>query len=188
MSSASNLKNTQDSTVWLITGCSSGLGLGLAHHILTTPPSPTSRPHNVIATARSLSALTAAFPSPPPSNLLLLPLDVTSKSETASVFAHAIAAFGHVNIVVNNAGYGLLGDAEGAAEEEARGVMETNFWGSVGVGLRGVECMREYGGGKGGVVVQVSSYAGRVGFAGCAFYAARFAVSLSFSCSLYSQP
>jgi NADP-dependent 3-hydroxy acid dehydrogenase YdfG len=67
----------------------------------------------------------------------------------------------------------MLGDAEGATDEEARGLMETNFWGSVNVSLKAVECMREHGGGKGGVLVQISSYAGRVGFAGCAFYAAR---------------
>jgi hypothetical protein len=58
------------------------------------------------------------------------------------------------------------------------GVMETNFWESVNVSLKAVECMREHGRGEGGVVVQISSFFGWMGMQGKAFYVARLCVPL----------
>jgi len=101
-----------------------------------------------------VSSLSLSLPNSHPS-ILLLPLGVTSKPAISTAFAAAIAKFGRADIVVNNAGFGLLGDAGTTAEEESRSVMETNFWGvgGVNVSLKAVECMRERGGGKGGLVV-----------------------------------
>jgi hypothetical protein len=57
--------------------------------------------------------------------------------------------------------------------------METNFWGSVNVSFKAVECMRDHGGGKGGAVVQISSFLGWMGMQGNAFYSARFVLAPS---------
>jgi NADP-dependent 3-hydroxy acid dehydrogenase YdfG len=167
MSPASTIDN---SPVWFITGCSTGLGAALATHVHNSS-------HRLVATARTVSSLSFLPNSHP--NILLLPLDVTSKPTISAAFAAAIVKFGRVDIVVNNAGFGLLGDAEMTTEEESRGVMETNFWGSVNVSLKAVECMREHGVGRGGVVVQISSFLGWMGMQGNAFYSARFVLAPS---------
>jgi len=162
MSPATTIDNAP---VYFITGCSSGLGAALGTHVHNSS-------HRLVATARTVSSL-SFLPSSHP-NILLLPLDVTSKPAISAAFAAAITKFGRVDIIVNNAGFGLLGDAETTTEEESRSVMETNFWRSVNVSLKAVECMREHGGGKYGVVVQISSFLGWMGMQGNAFYSARF--------------
>ncbi|KAE8446400.1 hypothetical protein EG329_012005 [Mollisiaceae sp. DMI_Dod_QoI] len=128
-------------TVWLVTGSSSGLGAAFAKHIHASG-------HNLVATARNPSSL-SYLPSSP--KILKLSLDVTSIPSIKSAFASAIEHFGHVDIVINNAGYLLIGDTENATDEEARREIDTNFWGVVDVSKEAVRVFREVNGkGKGG--------------------------------------
>lgn len=153
-----------------VTGCSSGIGFNLASHVSKTS-------NRVVATARKLSAL-SSLPEGP--NVLKLSLDVTSKASIDAATKAALAKFGRLDVVVNNAGYGLYGDTESTTDEQARKQLDTNFWGAVDITKEAMRIMREENpktGPQGGVVVQISSLGGRVGFAGGAFYhASKFAL------------
>jgi NAD(P)-dependent dehydrogenase (short-subunit alcohol dehydrogenase family) len=153
-----------------VTGCSSGIGFNLASYVSKTS-------NRVVATARKLSAL-SSLPEGP--NVLKLSLDVTSKASIDAATKAALAKFGRLDVVVNNAGYGLYGDTESTTDEQARKQLDTNFWGAVDITKEAMRIMREENpktGPQGGVVVQISSLGGRVGFPGGAFYhASKFAL------------
>ena len=113
------------SRVWLITGCSSGFGLALASAAL-------ARGQRVIATARQpsvLGDLTARFPE----TCRVLALDVTDSSQVMNAVAQAVEAFGRLDVVVNNAGYGLVGAFEELGAEQIARNFETNFFGALAV-------------------------------------------------------
>ncbi|KFZ12105.1 hypothetical protein V501_04380 [Pseudogymnoascus sp. VKM F-4519 (FW-2642)] len=154
--------------VWLVSGCSSGIGAALSAQILESG-------HCVVATARNLATL-SDLPDTP--SILTLQLDITSRLSIEAAFAKAITRFGHVDIVVNNAGYGILGDAEGITEEEARAIFETNYWGTVNMSLEAMKTFRQVNPvGQGGLIIQISSFLGRFGFAGNSSYSAsKFAI------------
>ncbi|KAK0715541.1 short-chain dehydrogenase [Lasiosphaeris hirsuta] len=159
--------------VWFITGCSSGIGKALAQHIASKPA------HRLVATARTPSTGLAFLPDSP--NTLKLALDVTSRASLDAAVAAALERFGRLDVVVNNAGYALVGDTENAADADARRVLDTNFWGTVDLTKHAMRVLREdngaNGGQQGGVVVNVTSLGGRAAFPGNAFYhAAKFAV------------
>ncbi|KAI0475337.1 short-chain dehydrogenase/reductase-like protein SDR [Xylariaceae sp. FL0804] len=176
-----------EDAVWLITGCSSGIGRALAE-LVASHPSQT-----LIATARDPAAL--AYLPTDRANVLRLALDVTSPASVEAAFA---AAAEHLNnnksdknkgkgwrldVVVNNAGYELQGDTEAVGEAQARDQLETVFFGTARVATRAVAVMRETAERKGGgvppagLVVNVSSLAGLCAFAGQSYYhAAKFAV------------
>ncbi|KAK4155575.1 hypothetical protein C8A00DRAFT_13428 [Chaetomidium leptoderma] len=187
-----------EDAVWLITGCSSGIGRAIATLVASKPK------HRLIATARNPAADLAYLPDDNP-NILKLALDVTSTSSVDDAFASAAAAHFdeggdgkfHLDIVVNNAGYSLSGDTESATEEEAHLEMETLFFGTARVTMRAIGVMRpqqqpageagETGDGdgdgdgegvrRGGIVFNMSSLAGLCAFAGHAYYhAGKFAV------------
>lgn len=103
-----------------------------------------------------------------------------SKSSIESALAATITKWGRIDIVVNNAGYTLAGDAEGAGDEESRAVMDTNFWGMVDVTKKALGIMRDENpksGQQGGVILNISSIGGWAGFPGQAFYhASKFAM------------
>ncbi|KAF0328351.1 NAD(P)-binding protein [Colletotrichum asianum] len=156
--------------VWFVSGCSSGIGQSLAQLIAKTS-------NRVAATARNPADLSKI---PDGDNVLKLKLDVCSKSSIESALAATITKWGRVDIVVNNAGYTLAGDAEGAGDEESRAVMDTNFWGMVDVTKRALGIMRDENpksGQQGGVILNISSIGGWAGFPGQAFYhASKFAM------------
>lgn len=172
--------------VFFITGCSSGLGLALAHLIAAHPT------HRLVATARNPSHLSSILlPSSNSSSqkILILPLDVTSLTSITTALTTTLSNphFGRIDVLINNAGYGLSGDTESSlvhAEDQAkaRAVVETDFWGVAHLTLHAMRIMREdnaRNGGKqqGGVIVQISSMGGFMGFPGNAYYhAAKFAV------------
>ena len=134
-------------------------------------------PNRVVATARKTSALGAI-----PSNdrVLKLELDVTSISSIDAALRTTLEKFGRIDVVVNNAGYTLAGDTEGAEDGESRAVFDTNFWGMVDVTKRALGIFRDENpktGQQGGVVVNVSSLGGWSGFPGQSFYhASKFAM------------
>ncbi|OOF95486.1 hypothetical protein ASPCADRAFT_36112, partial [Aspergillus carbonarius ITEM 5010] len=152
--------------VWFITGCSSGIGHALAQHITTHHPT-----NRLVATARNPSAL-STLPTTP--NILKLPLDVTSTTSIEASIRETLAKFHRIDVLVNNAGYTLVGDTEVAEDGESRALFDTNFWGMVDTTKRVLGLMRE---GTGGVILNVSSLGGFVGFPGNAFYhASKFAM------------
>jgi len=162
-------KSIPENAVWLITGCSSGLGQHLTELLHQ------SNKYRVVATARRLSALSYLPDSP---NVLKLELDVTSQASIDAAIAAAVEKFGRIDVLVNNAGYGLMGDAESTSDAEARALMDTNFWGAVSMTKKVLPVFRDVNlGGDGGVVVMVSSVGGFIGFPGSAYYhASKFAV------------
>ncbi len=151
-----------------VTGCSSGLGKAIAQHAYQTGCS-------VIATARKPETLSYL---PNDENVLKLALDVTSKDQIDHVLKTAIDRFGRLDVVVNNAAYGLTGDTEVIPDTDARAQFETNFWGPVNITKAVLPILREINPPrKGGLIMQISSVGGRVCFPGGAFYhASKFAL------------
>lgn len=151
---------------WLITGCSSGFGREIAFAVI-------ARGGRVVATARnpaSLQSLGAAAPD----RVLALPLDVTQPAQIVSAVSAATQRFGAIDVLVNNAGYGLIGSVEEMPEAEYRAQFEVNFFGLVGVTRALLPAMRTR---RRGFIVNISSIAGLIGHPGSAFYAAsKFAV------------
>ncbi|OJT03868.1 hypothetical protein TRAPUB_5459 [Trametes pubescens] len=152
--------------IWFITGASSGFGRLLAEIIL-------EKGEIVVATARRPSALYALTSQYPVERLLVLTLDVNKLEEIVDAFARARTAFGRIDVVVNNAAYGVLGEVEAVREEDARAMFETNFWGAMHVTREAVKFFREVNGPVvGGRLLQVSSITGIMGGPGLGFYSA----------------
>lgn len=127
--------------------------------------------HRVVATARKVSALDHLEDGP---NVLKLKLDVTSPSDVSAVVAATVENFGRIDVLINNAGYGLMSDFESTSDEAGRRLVETNFWGAINMTREVLRVFREVNPkGQGGTVVQVSSMGGFIGFPGNAFYHAR---------------
>ncbi|KAH8158647.1 hypothetical protein CIB48_g9608 [Xylaria polymorpha] len=173
---ASHLYNLPQDAVWFITGCSSGIGLGLSQVILSHPT------NRLVVTARNSSKLAGLFKES--DKILILELDVTSEEAIDAAVASAVSKFGRIDVMVNNAGYGLMGDTESMLQPEglvkARKVVETDLWGSLRLTIQAVRVFRDENtktGQQGGVVLNVTSMGGFAGFPGTAFYhAAKFGV------------
>src|SRR5271156_2082168 len=151
-----------------VTGCSSGLGAALATYI-------SKAGYRLAATARNISTLEYLGDSP---KILKNRLDVTSASEIASVVAATIEKFGRIDVIINNAGYGMGGDFEATTDQDARKQVETNLWGPINMTKEVLRVFREVNPkGVGGTIVQVTSMGGYIGFPGNAFYHVRFVYS-----------
>ncbi|ORY17417.1 short-chain dehydrogenase/reductase-like protein SDR [Clohesyomyces aquaticus] len=163
--------NLPTDAVWFITGCSSGIGHTLALYLLTHTSS------RVVATARNPSVL-SSLPSSP--NLLTLTLDVTSETSIHAALAATLEKWSRIDMLVNNAGYGLMADTEGIPMSKARALMDTNFFGATLLTQSILPIFRDTNpatGQIGGVVLQITSMGGRLAFAGNAFYhASKFAL------------
>ena len=152
--------------VWLVTGCSSGIGRAVASAAL-------ERGQHVVVTARD-AATVADLAAGAPGRALALPLDVTRPEQVAAVVAEAERAFGRIDVLVNNAGYGYLAAIEEGEEDEVRALFETNFFGLVAMIKAVLPGMRARGAGH---VINVTSMTGLVGNPGAGYYAAsKFAV------------
>lgn len=134
---------------WFITGASRGFGKEWTTAAL-------QRGDNVAATARNVDAL-ADLKSEFGDLLLPLQLDVTDRDACFTAVEEARSHFGKLDIVINNAGYGLFGMVEEISEKEARDQMETNFFGALWVTQAALPFMREQ---KSGRILQVSSIGG----------------------------
>jgi len=152
---------------WFITGCSTGIGRAAAHAVAAAG-------HTVVATARrpeTLDDLVASHPD----RIVPLALDVTDDASVAAAVDAALAAVGHIDVLVNNAGIGLFSTIEETTDDEARAVMEANFWGSTRVTTALLPHLRER---RSGHILTVSSIAGVRGSAGLGYYcASKFAIS-----------
>lgn len=128
-----------------------------------------------MATARNVDTLSYL---PNEAKVLKLGLDVTSRQATLDVLSATVAKFGRLDVVINNAGYALMGDTEAISESDARLQMETLFWGPVQITQMAVRIFREVNPiGKGGTIVQVSSIGGYLTFPGSSFYHAGYVTS-----------
>jgi len=133
--------------------------------------------HIAVATLRKPSALADLTSQYTSDRLLTLKLDVTKADEVAHAFAKAEEAFGRIDVVFNNAGYGVVGEIEGTPDEVARAIFDTNFWGAVYVSKEAVRCFREVNKPAGGRLLQVSSLSGVEGRPILGFYvASKFAL------------
>jgi NAD(P)-dependent dehydrogenase (short-subunit alcohol dehydrogenase family) len=137
------------SKVWFITGTSKGFGRVWAEAAL-------ARGDRVAATARnieSLAPLTARYGK----QVAAISLDVTHKANVEAAIAETHAQFGRLDVVINNAGYGLFGAIEEVSEDEARAQIETNLFGALWVTQAALPIMRAQGSGH---IIQVSSIGG----------------------------
>ena len=150
---------------WLITGCSSGFGQRLAL-------AAAQRGDQVVATARNFGTI-KAMAEPFGGRMLTLPLDVTDPAAAKAAVAQAEAAFGGIDVLVNNAGYGLFGAIEEGSPEEYRPMFEVNVFGLIETTRAALPVLRR----SGGMIVNMSSGAGIAGSGGGGYYnAAKFAV------------
>ncbi|KAI0671224.1 NAD-P-binding protein [Trametes maxima] len=156
----------QPPRIWFITGTSTGLGRALAELIL-------ERGECVVATARQPAALDDLSACYGRDQLAVLKLDVTHLTDVVEAFAGAKAAFGRLDVVVNNAAYGHLGEVESMDDTTARDMFETNFWGALKVTREAIKFFRDSNPpGVGGRLLQLSSVLGVVGLGAHTFYAA----------------
>lgn len=153
---------------WLITGAARGLGHEIALHALRAGD-------DVVATARSLSGVQEAFATVPGSDrLLAAALDITDQDQAQAVVDAATARFGSIDVLVNNAGRGLLGAVEEASAAEVEAVFATNVFGLLNVTRAVLPGMRAAGSGR---LVNISSMGGFAQSAGWGVYGAtKFAV------------
>lgn len=89
--------------------------------------------------------------------------DVTDQKSIDTAFDKALSQFGRVDVVVNNAGYGLSGEFESVSDRQARTQMEVNFFGLINVTRKALEVMREKNSPPGGKIQQVTSIGGQRG-------------------------
>lgn len=155
------------SKVWFVTGASSGIGAGVVRAALEAGDS-------VVATARNLEKLRSAIGQPASDRLAFLPLDVTSEQQAQQAVAQAVDRFGHIDVLVNNAGYCLVGHLESLTTEQIEQQFRTNFHGVLYVLRAALPVLRRQ---RSGHVFTVSSMAGVIGYAtGSAYAATKFAV------------
>ena len=147
--------------VWLITGSSRGLGRALAEAVLAAG-------HNLVATARNPAQL-ADLAQRYGDRVRAVALDVTNEQAAADAVAVARKAFGRLDVLANNAGYGNVSPIEDTNLEEFRAQIETNLFGVINVTKAALPWMREQ---RSGHILQFSSVGGRIGPAGRAPYAA----------------
>lgn len=146
---------------WLITGCSRGLGRALAQAVLEAG-------HHLVATARNPQDL-AGLAARHGDRLRLTALDVTDPASATAVVDLAVAAFGGLDVLVNNAGYGNINAVEDTSLEDFRAQIETNLIGTIIMTKAVIPLMREQGSGH---IIQFSSVGGRIGAPGRAAYCA----------------
>lgn len=147
----------------LITGCSSGIGRMTAQRFA-------ARGWNVVATARTPADLADLVGD----TVIALPLDVTDEATIAAAVAAAIDRFGAIDVLVNNAGYGVFGPLEGVTAEQLERQFKVNFFGMANVIRHVLPFMRQR---KSGTIVNLSSIGGRIASPYVsAYYATKFAV------------
>ena len=160
------MANVTTSRTWFITGASTGFGRILAEEVLKGGG-------KVMATARKLDKI-ADLEQKYPGKARAFALDVTDPAQILSIVAQTLTTFGPVDVLVNNAGYGLAGGIEEASEEEFMPVFETNLFGLIRVTRAFLPHFRNQ---RSGNIVNLSSIGGLTGLPGWGYYnASKFAV------------
>jgi NAD(P)-dependent dehydrogenase (short-subunit alcohol dehydrogenase family) len=146
---------------WFITGTSSGFGHAFASYAL-------EKGYNVVATARNPSKLKSLV-AQAPDRVLALTLDVDRPRDAEAAVSAAVERFGRIDVLINNAGYGIIGAVEETPDSELRAIMETNFFGAVTMIKAALPTLRAQ---RSGAIVNISSLGGLLSFAGFGAYSA----------------
>lgn len=136
---------------WLITGCSTGIGREIAEKVLASGG-------RAAVTARNSDAV-AALVDKYPKMALPLALDVTDREQIGAAVSETLSAFGGIDVLVNNAGYGYMAALEEGEDAEVRKLFDTNFFGAVDLIKAVLPTMREQ---QGGYIINMSSMTGLV--------------------------
>ena len=152
---------TTERKTWFVTGASSGFGRAFAEHAL-------ARGHNVAAAAREAGKLDTLV-AQAPGRVLAVTLDVDRPGDAKTAIEAAILRFGRIDVLINNAGYGIVGAVEETPEAEWRAVMETNFFGAMAVTAAALPLFRRQ---RFGAIVNITSMGGQMSFAGYGAYSA----------------
>jgi len=154
------------SKVWLVTGSASGLGRNIAEAVLASGD-------RLVATARDprrLEDLVKKYGA----HVRTAPLDVADEDAAKAAVQVAVEAFGRLDVVVNNAGYGDVAPFEQLSAERFKAVIDTNFYGVVNVTRAAIPIMRKQ---RSGCILQISSVGGRLAVPGSTpYHAAKWAV------------
>ncbi|WP_300015053.1 oxidoreductase [uncultured Roseobacter sp.] len=146
---------------WFITGASSGFGAAFAKYAI-------GRGYNVVVTARRLDRL-KKIARQAPDRVLAHQMDVTEPRQISKAIEAAEDRFGGIDVLINNAGYGIVGAVEETPDAELRAMMETNFFGAVSVTRAALPMMRKR---RKGAIVMMSSLGGQLSFSGFGPYSA----------------
>ena len=155
------------SKVWLITGAGSGIGAGVAKAALKAGD-------RVVATGRNLDKVRAAYGEVGTENMAFVALDVADAAQAQAAVGAAVQRFGRIDVLVNNAGYSLLGNFEAMTTADLERQFATNFYGVAHLMRAVLPVMRRQ---RSGHIFNISSVAGVVGLKHCSAYgASKFAV------------
>ena len=153
--------------VWFITGSARGLGRSLTIAVLESGDKVAAAARNV----SQLNDLVAIYGD----KLMPVQLDVTDYDRVHEAVSDVVKHFGTIDVLVNNAGFGITGAAEAYTDDQVRSQLETNLYAVIEVTRAVLPYMRKQ---RSGRILQVSSIGGRVGAAGVTIYqAAKFGVS-----------
>ena len=155
------------SDVWFITGAGSGIGAATARAALMAGD-------RVVATGRNVEKVRNALKDVACERLAIIQLNVADEAQAQAAAIEAVKDFGRIDVLVNNAGYSLLGNFEELGTADINSQFHTNFFGVMYVMRAVLPIMREQ---RSGRIINISSVAGVVGLKHCAAYsAAKFAV------------
>lgn len=149
---------SSDRKIWFVTGVARGFGREITRQVL-------QRGDVVVGTSRD-GQLTV---NPGPGEFHCVPLEVTNASQVRASVEHALGLHGRIDVLINNAGYGLFGAIEEVSEEQARHLFDVNFFGAWNVIRAVLPSMRAR---RSGHIVNLSSIAGLVAAPGTGLYAA----------------
>jgi NADP-dependent 3-hydroxy acid dehydrogenase YdfG len=156
-----NINITNNKKTWFVTGASKGFGLSLVKQLLATG-------QNVAATSRNLAELVIAVGSTA-DNFLPLEVDLADEDSVGCAMHKTKKAFGRIDVVINNAGYGIGGSIEELTDDETRGNFNVNVFGTLNV-IRMVMPYMRYQ--QSGHIINISSIAGFAPGTGWSVYAA----------------
>ncbi|KLT64262.1 SDR family NAD(P)-dependent oxidoreductase [Pedobacter sp. BMA] len=156
--------------VWFITGASKGLGLSLVNQLLKAGQA-------VAATSRNLPDLASAV-NADSNQFLPLAVDLADEASVEQAINAAVARFGRIDVVINNAGYGIGGSIEELTNEETRNSFNINVFGTINVIRKVSKQLRLQGSGH---IINIASIAGIAGATGWSVYAATKAAVIALS-------
>jgi NAD(P)-dependent dehydrogenase (short-subunit alcohol dehydrogenase family) len=155
------------SKVWFITGAGSGIGAATARAALKAGD-------KVVATGRNLDKVHNALRDVASEGVAFVQLDVANEDQAKAAAEEAVKTFGRIDVLLNNAGYSLLGNFEELTTAEIDGLISTNLYGVIYAMRAVLPVMRKQ---RSGRIINISSLAGVMGFKHCSAYsAAKFAV------------
>lgn len=157
--------------VWYITGASQGFGLSLVKKLLAAG-------HRVAATSRNVQVLKIAVGNVDGDHFLPLAVDLGNTDSIDGSIRQTLSAFGRIDVVVNNAGYGMAGTVEETEEQKIRSIIDVNLVAAIDVTKRILPVLRAQ---RSGYILNIGSVAGFAGAPGWAIYSATKAALAAFS-------